>query len=303
MTRPIRALKITTLAENMASMGCLGQWGLSFLLEFVDSKGADRKAIFDAGMQKEALLHNIDKLKVDLCNLDCVVLSHGHLDHTATTVELVKTTGGVKVYAHPHTFLPRLFVDRMGKRRQIGVPNGEGLDEIEKVGGDIQLSAEPREVAPGISTTGQIERVTSFERPLPLAEKEKLIIVIDGKESDDQILDDQALWMNADKFGSIVITGCAHAGPVNTLLHVQKIGQFQHIRGLIGGTHLVGRSEEYVSKTGKELKQFGLSLISPCHCTGFKGTVKLWQAFPEAFVLNFSGRVIEVGKEQVERVT
>jgi 7,8-dihydropterin-6-yl-methyl-4-(beta-D-ribofuranosyl)aminobenzene 5'-phosphate synthase len=231
------------------------------------------------------------------------VLSHGHLDHTATTVELVKAAGGVKVYAHPHTFFPRFFVDRMGKQRQIGVPNGEGLEEIERVGGDIKLSAEPREVAPGISTTGQIERTTSFERPLPLAEKEKLIIVIDGKESDDQILDDQALWMNADKFGPLVITGCAHAGPVNTLLHVQKIGKFKRICGLVGGTHLVGHSEEYVEKTVQELKQFWPSLISPCHCTGFKGTVRFLQTFPEAFLLNFSGKVIEVGKEQVERLT
>ena len=45
-----------------------------------------------------------------------------------------------------------------------------------------------------------------------------------------------------------------------------------------------------------ELKKFGLGMISPCHCTGFKATVMLWRAIPEEFVLNFSLRVIEAGK-------
>jgi len=303
VTRLIRDLKITTLAENMVATGCLGQWGLSFLLELVDAKGSNKRVIFDTGMHKQALLYNIRKLKVNLSNVDCVVLSHGHLDHTATTVELIEAAGGMKVYAHPHTFLPRSFKDKAGKRRQVGVPKGEQLEEIERAGGDILLSAQPKEVVPGVWTTGQIERVTSFERALPLSEGEKLTIVVDGEEIDDQILDDQTLWMQVGKDGSLVITGCAHAGPVNTLLQVQRIGQLKQIHGLVGGTHLVGRSEEYLQQTIAGLKQFGLSLISPCHCTGFKATVKLWQAYPEAFVMNFSGRVIEFGKEIGERIT
>jgi 7,8-dihydropterin-6-yl-methyl-4-(beta-D-ribofuranosyl)aminobenzene 5'-phosphate synthase len=297
----VRDLKITTLAENTAS-GCLGQWGLSFLLELADARGNNRNVIYDTGMHKQALLYNIRKLKVDLSNVDCVVLSHGHLDHTATTAELVKTAGGVKVYAHPHTFLPRFYQGKTGKRRQIGVPKGERQEEIEKAGGNILLSAKPAEVVPGVWTTGQIERVTSFESALPLSEGEKLIIVVNGEEIADEILDDQALWVNVEGVGPLVITGCAHAGPVNTLSHVQRIGHFKNIHGLVGGTHLVGRSEDYLQQTIKELKQFGLSLISPCHCTGFKATVRLWQAFPEAFVMNFSGRIIEAGKKPEQRV-
>jgi len=300
--RLISSFKITTLAENLANMRCLGQWGLSFLLEFVDARGDYRKVVFDAGIHKEALLHNIKQLKVDLSDMDCLVLSHGHLDHTAAIVEIVESAGGVKVYAHPHTFLSRFYQEKTGRRRQIGVPKGEGLEEIEEAGGEVFLNSEPTEVVPGVWTTGQIERVTPFERPLPLSEGERLIIVVEGKEIDDQILDDQALWMDIDEVGSFVITGCAHAGTVNTLLQVQRMGDFEKIYGLVGGTHLVGRSEEYLERTVGELKQLGLSLISPCHCTGFKATTKLWQAFPDAFILNFSGRVIEAGKETERHV-
>jgi 7,8-dihydropterin-6-yl-methyl-4-(beta-D-ribofuranosyl)aminobenzene 5'-phosphate synthase len=301
-TCSIRSLKITTLAENSAQSILLGQWGLSFLLELVDGKDNDRKIVFDTGLNKRALLHNMKSLKMDLSDVDCVVLSHGHLDHTSATAEIVNKAGDVKVYAHPHTFLPRFHKDKAGKRRQLGVPKGEGIAEIEKAGGRVLLTSKPTEIVPGVWTTGQIERTTSFESALPLSETEKLIILVNGKEIDDQILDDQALWMQVDGIGPHVITGCAHAGLINTLMHIQKIGQLKQTRSLIGGTHLVGRSEEYLQKTITELEQFRLKLISPCHCTGFKATAKLWNAFPTAFVLNFSGRTIEAGKEPKPRV-
>jgi 7,8-dihydropterin-6-yl-methyl-4-(beta-D-ribofuranosyl)aminobenzene 5'-phosphate synthase len=241
-------------------------------------------------------------LKVDLDNVDAIVLSHGHLDHTAATVEVAKATGGVKVYAHPHTFLPRFFTSKRGKRRRIGVPRGEGLDKIESVGGEVLLLTTPCEVAPGLWTTGQIARLTAFERELPLSKGESVSITIGDAEVEDRILDDQALWTTVDEAGPVVITGCAHAGLVNTVTQVKTAGPFNRIYGLVGGTHLVGRSEDYLGRTIRALQTQGLRLISPCHCTGFKATAKLWQEFLAVFVLNFCGRVLRVGEDPKMRL-
>jgi len=294
----IQALKITTLAENLVQTAGLGQWGLSFLLELVDARGEDRKVVFDTSSEKKAFLYNVKHLKVDLRDVDCIVISHGHGDHTAATVEVVKAAGGVKVYGHPHTFLSRIYEDKDGKRRPGGPPKGEGLEEIEAAGGEVVLSADPVEVVPGLWTTGQVDRVTSFESISPPAPSGgKRIIFVDGEETDDQILDDQALWTNVRDVGPFVITGCAHAGPVNTLIQVRSLGRFNGIHGLVGGTHLVGRKEEYIEQTIAEFKKFRLGLVSPCHCTGFKATTRIWQAFPQEFVLNFCLQVIEAGKE------
>jgi len=299
----IQDLRITTLADNLVQIGGIGQGGLSFLLELTDAKGDSRKLIFDTSDNREALMHNIKRLKADLSDVDCIVLSHGHHDHTAATVEVVAAAGGgVKIHAHPHTFLQRFFESKKGRRREIGVPNEEGLEEIEKVGGKVLLTAKPTEVIPGVWTTGQVERMTTFEHVLSLSEKERLIIIVDGEEIEDRILDDQALWMDVNGNGPFVVTGCAHAGLLNTLLQVKRIGHFSKIQGLVGGTHLVWRSEKYLEQTIGELKEFELGLISPCHCTGFKAMAKLWQAFPDAFVLNFCCRVIEAGKEPERRV-
>ena len=299
----VKSLRVTTLAENFVQMGGLqGQWGLSLLLEIVDAEGRIRKVVFDTGNDKAPLMHNIKRLKVDLSDVDCVVLSHGHGDHTVATVEVVEAAGGVKVYAHPRLFLPRFYVDRRGKRTRVGVPEGEGIAEIERAGGEVVLSAEPREVVPGVWTTGQIRRVTPFERMSRPSRGGRRIIVIDGEEVEDQVLDDQALWMVVGGVGPFVVTGCAHAGPVNTLLQAQRLGGFRRVSGLVGGTHLVGRSDAYVEQTIRALRGFGLGVLSPCHCTGFKATTRLWRAFPDAFVLNFCGRVIEAGKKTEPRV-
>jgi 7,8-dihydropterin-6-yl-methyl-4-(beta-D-ribofuranosyl)aminobenzene 5'-phosphate synthase len=298
----VGSLKITTLAENLVQAGGLGQWGLSFLLELTDSRGEARKVVFDTSAVKEAFLHNVKLLEADLGDVDCVVISHGHGDHTAATVEVVEASGGVKVYGHPHTFLPRFYVDREGRRRRGGPPEGEGLVDIEAAGGEVVLSEGPVKVVPGLWTTGQVERVTEFERISAPAAGARRIIIVDGEEVDDQILDDQSLWIDVGGVGPFVITGCAHAGPVNTMLQVRRLGGFDSIHGLVGGTHLVGRNDEYLGSTIVELKKFGLSLISPCHCTGFKATARLWEAFPDEFVLNYACRVIEAGKEPDPRV-
>jgi 7,8-dihydropterin-6-yl-methyl-4-(beta-D-ribofuranosyl)aminobenzene 5'-phosphate synthase len=299
----VESLKITTLAENLVQTGGLGQWGLSFLLELIDAKGDERKVVFDTSANKEAFLYNVKQVKADLRNVDCVVISHGHGDHTAATVEVVKASGGVKVYGHPHTFLPRFNVDKEGKRRRGGPPEGQYFEDIEGAGGEVVLSARPVEVIPGLWTTGQVDRVTTFERvSSPIGSGGKRIIVVDGEEIDDQILDDQAIWTDVMGVGPFVITGCAHAGPINTLLKAQALGSFRKIHGLVGGTHLVGREEKYIEQTIEELGKFGLCLISPCHCTGFKATTRIWQAFPRAFALNFCLRVIEAGKEPEQRL-
>jgi len=297
----IEKLKVTTLGDNLVYDEGYGQAGLSLLLDLIDAKGEPRKVIFDTGDNKEALMHNIKHLKLNLKDIDAVVLSHGHRDHTAATVEIVKAAGDIKVYGHPHTFIQR-FVKRKQKRsRNIGVPTGQGIAEIEKVGGKIILSTKPVQVVPRLWTTGQIERKT-FETVIHIPGGGKLVTTIDGKETEDQVLDDQALWTDVKKAGPFVITGCAHSGPINTLTQVQKLGAFNHIHGLIGGTHMLWRPDNYVQKTINELAKFGLTTISPCHCTGWKATVFFWQAFPKEFILNYCYRTIEAGKKPKQQV-
>ncbi|MBN2336859.1 MBL fold metallo-hydrolase [Candidatus Bathyarchaeota archaeon] len=294
----VKSLKITTLADNLVlRAGLHGQWGLSYLLELVDERGDPRKVIFDTGNDREPLLHNIKKLEVDLSDVDAVVLSHGHGDHTVATVEVVEAAGGCPVYAHPHCFLPRFYEDSKGKRTRGGVLKGQGVEDIKKVGGEVFLSEVPVEVVPGLWTTGQVPRVSGFEEVSPPTDGGRRVVVVDGEDADDQILCDQALWTEVEGVGPWVVTGCAHSGPVNTLIHTRKLGSFGDVYGFIGGTHLVGREKPYIAKTIDALKGFNLKFLSPCHCTGFRAMAMLYNAFPGSFVVNYCGRVFEAGKK------
>jgi 7,8-dihydropterin-6-yl-methyl-4-(beta-D-ribofuranosyl)aminobenzene 5'-phosphate synthase len=294
----IKNLKITTLADNLVlKAGLHGQWGLSFLLCLEDNKGKTRKIIFDTANDKAPFLHNIEKLETDLSDVDAIVISHGHGDHTVATVEVVEAAGGCPVYAHPHTFLSRFYVSKDGKRREGGIPEGQGVADIEAAGGEVILSDEPVEVVSGLWTTGQIPRVTEFEKISPPTDGGRRVIVIEGEEHDDQILCDQALWTDVEGVGPWVITGCAHSGPINTILHVESLGGYDDIKGLIGGTHLIGRNKEYIRKTIESLKKHEIDFLSPCHCTGFKAMAMLWGSFPNSFVLNYCGREFNVGEE------
>ena len=290
----IKRLKITTIADNLVlKAGLWGQWGLSYLLELVDSEGKDRKVLFDTSNDLKPFLYNIEKLELDLSELDGIVLSHGHSDHTVATVEAVEMAGGCPVYAHPHCFLPRFYVSKTGKKIKGGVPEGEGIADIEAVGGNVVLSEKPVEVVPGLWTTGEVPRVNDFEKISQPLDGGRRVVVIDGVEHDDFILCDQSLWMEIEDQGCWVITGCAHSGPVNIVEHVCKLGGFSAIYAYIGGTHLVARKDDYIIRTARELERFNLSLFSPCHCTGFNAMSLLHKKFKDSFAVNYCGRVFK----------
>ncbi len=294
----ISNLRVTTIADNLVmSLGLRGQWGFSALLEFTDASAKSRRVLLDTGYDREAFLHNVKELKLSLA-VDTVVLSHGHLDHTAATVDVVKSCGGTKVFAHPGAFKEKLRVDPDGKRNVMGVPKGQGLTEIEEAGGIIALSRDSVEIVPGLWTTGEVPRKT-FETVAP---KTKTRWVIGEDDQDDSLKDDLSLYADVKDFGCFVISGCAHSGPLNILNHIKQRGCFNNIRSYVGGTHLAGRDQAYLDATISGLRDFGISLLAPSHCTGFKAAAELWKAYPEAFALNFCGRIIEPGKDPSPRV-
>ncbi|MBW2208743.1 MAG: MBL fold metallo-hydrolase, partial [Deltaproteobacteria bacterium] len=139
-----------------------------------------------------------------------------------------------------------------------------------------------------IMVTGEVERVTSFEKGLPNAVLER-----DGKIEKDPISDDQALVVNLKGKGLVVIAGCSHAGIINTVFYAQKVTSIQKIHAVIGGFHLSGPYfEKIIEQTIGELKKIRPQFLSPMHCTGWKAIQQMSQEFPEEFILNSVGSMI-----------
>lgn len=284
----VKKLKVTTLADNLTFHGSLlGQWGLSLLLEIRDMHDKEHKILLDTGAEKEALALNVDRLRISLRNLEAVVISHGHTDHTAATVELTgRSRQEVRVIAHPYAFKKRFILTRDGKRRYSQIPKGERMEDIERTGAELVLTDEPYQVIPGVETTGEIPRRTKFEKIT-----EKRFIFVGRQPEPDLLLDDQALVVNVSGQGAWVFSGCAHSGIINTLNKVRDVAGLP-IHAIVGGFHLVSRRESEIRPIVSALEFHSPKLISPCHCTGFRATNMILAAFSQRFILNFSGRII-----------
>jgi 7,8-dihydropterin-6-yl-methyl-4-(beta-D-ribofuranosyl)aminobenzene 5'-phosphate synthase len=159
-------------------------------------------------------------------------------------------------------------------------------DDLEQKNVEMVESESPTLIADDmIMVTGTVERTTEFEKGMPNALVEK-----DGEIVKDPIIDDQALVIKLNEKGLVVITGCAHAGVINTVMFAQKTTGEQKIHAVLGGFHLTGPFFEKIhDETFEELKKFDLDVISPMHCTGRKAIQRISEEFPSGFVLNSVG--------------
>ena len=272
------SVRITTLSENTAQLGFLGEWGLSILVETESTK-----VLLDTGMSISAV-HNADLMGIDLATIDRIVLSHAHGDHTGGVREVLRRVRkDIEIVAHPDIWIPKHVV--YGEiSRYAGIPYlREGLESL---GATFKLSKKPFKISDDIMTTGEIEMTTDYE-----AIDDRLYIKKSDKLIPDPMADDLALIVRT-KEGLILITGCAHRGIVNTVRHVQKLTKGEYIHSIIGGMHLMVAPQERIERTAHELKGLGLQRLGVSHCTGFNASAILARQFGEVLFLNNAGTQI-----------
>jgi 7,8-dihydropterin-6-yl-methyl-4-(beta-D-ribofuranosyl)aminobenzene 5'-phosphate synthase len=274
-------LRITTLSENTAGRdGFLGEWGLSVLVE---SDGT--KVLFDTG-QSVSIIHNARLLGVDLSQIDKIVLSHGHFDHTGGLKQVLGQIGRqIEVIAHPDIWQEK-YVTGQGGSDYIGIPFSP--KELEELGARFNLTADPVAISDTIMTSGQIPMVTDYE-----AIESSLTVKTNGDFEPDPMRDDQALIIKTPP-GLVVILGCAHRGIINTLYHAQKISGVKKIDTVLGGCHLLNASEERIWRTIAALKELGVRRLGACHCTGMAASVIMAQEFGAGFFSNHAGTVLDL---------
>ena len=269
-------IKITTLSENTADYGYLAEWGLSILIEVNEST-----ILMDTGLSFSAV-HNAQLMGFDLSRIDCIVLSHGHVDHTGGLRDVLKIRREVKVVAHPDIWIPK-YVRRDGEPREQhnGMPFTR--EELESNGARFNLAREPVHIAEHILSTGDIPMLSSYEEI-----ENNLFVKEAGMLRPDPLADDLALIIDSD-FGLVIVLGCAHRGMINTLRHAQNLTGKELDYAIIGGTHLFRASEERLERTIADLKETGIQRIGVSHCTGFRASARLAREFEDIFFLNNAG--------------
>ena len=136
-----------------------------------------------------------------------------------------------------------------------------------------------------VLVTGEVNRVTDFEKGFPWAEAR-----INSEWTIDPFHDDQGVVVDVKDKGLVIIGGCSHAGIINTVEHAQKATGTEKIHAVLGGFHLTGSaSEKIIAPTIEEMKRIGPDFVVPMHCTGWKAINQFAEEMPEQFLLNSVG--------------
>lgn len=241
--------------ETLDNDNLKGDHGQSFYISI-----GDENILFDTGAKSEILLHNMNELGINPNDINKIFLSHGHYDHTLGLpglLDAIDPTDPVPVYGHPSLTEKKLIKIALIKKN-IGYPK---LSEVQQRKIDLQLIREPVDLATGLTSTGEI-----LARPHRDGREPNALHQFGENLEVDPVLDDQSLVLDS-KEGLVLITGCCHAGLLNTLSHVEKMND-KPFKAIIGGTHMVRFSTSEVKQTADILeKEYGLPDLYLNHCT------------------------------------
>lgn len=269
--------QLTVLCENSVAVphGLIGEHGWA-----VHIAAGTHRILLDTG-QGLGLVNNSRVLGVDLAQLDGIVISHGHYDHTSGLADALLMGGKTDVYLHPDGFVDRYWF-KDGQCREIGIRHKQGY--LESLGAQFRPVTGFTEIFPQIYLTGEVPRVTDFEPP----DATMKIRSTNGEWAQDELRDDLSLVVATDK-GLVVVLGCAHAGLINILTHVTAHLPEQPIAMVIGGTHLGFADATQFSATVAALHHFGVQRLGASHCTGLANCARLQQVFGDQFFFAAAG--------------
>jgi len=267
---PVKAMKLTVLSTMLVGTnpsGGVGEWGFSGLLE-VDG----RRLLIDTGLRAETVLRNAEELHIDLSTVTEVVLTHNHRDHTGGLITLRRELSRKNPQALSRThvaqgaFLRRLTSD--GRESNGLLPIKASYEQL---GGTFIEHSSPFELWSGVWLLGPVPRVHP-ERNYGAG----LRLQTPGGPVEDDVPEDTAIVVDAgDRL--VVISGCGHAGIINTLEYARKTVKEAPIEAAIGGFHLFAATDEQLEWTAGRLRAVGLRHLLGAHCTGIEAVFRLRQ--------------------------
>lgn len=252
----------------------------------VRKNGTEHHLLFDAGVSPNGMVENMRRLDIDPTDLEAIVCSHGHFDHTAGLDGLIRRLG--------RTNLPVLIHPDFWHRRRVVIPGRDPLEipttsrsALEGAGFRIIEDRRPSFLLDGsVLVTGEVDRTTDYEPGFPAQQA----FLAGEWRPDPLVLDDQALIVDVAGKGLVVLTGCGHAGVVNICRYAMRLTGSTDLYAVLGGFHLSGPLfEPLIGPVCEDLAFLGPSVIVPAHCTGWRAQHALARQFPGAFVPNTVG--------------
>ncbi len=252
-------MKIVNLIEDTKGRdGCTYAHGLSFYVETTN-----HKLLVDLGPSDETL-KNAERLRVNLTQVDTVILSHGHYDHSGGIMSFSKINSNATIYMQESASREYYADDGEDNKdqryRYIGIDKRiVALPQVKAISGECR-----------IDDVLELFTVKKKKYEAPFTNKRILV-----KENGEYIRDDfshEQYLVIRDGGKCVLMSGCAHNGIPNILdTYKDKYGSFPD--AVVSGFHLMkkeGYTEEErstVEDIGNKLKNYP-TIFYTCHCTG-----------------------------------
>jgi 7,8-dihydropterin-6-yl-methyl-4-(beta-D-ribofuranosyl)aminobenzene 5'-phosphate synthase len=306
---PGLAVRRTGMPEAAQGKTLESEWGLALHLE---SRRAQerRRYLLDFGFTPDVYANNLEILKIDVGQVDALIVSHGHYDHVGGLMGLLESSRArMRKDLRLYTGGEDNFCNRFNRNAEGGFANfGMPLDRrrLKALGVEPVLSEAPIIIEGHAFTTGAVPRA-SIEHVLPNTWVEYGVRdglgceanaylnhhftaeELAGKPVPDQHWHEHATCFRLGDRGLVVISSCGHAGIINTLRRAQQITGVDKIYALVGGFHLAPAPDDYLRKVMAELKKFDLEHVMPMHCSGQNFIDLAKQEMPEKLVLCGTG--------------
>ena len=286
--------RVAPRADAFERPALRAEHGYALLLR-VRRNGAEASVLYDGGLSRDGLIHNMDVLEARAGDLRALVLSHGHADHHGGLEGLLRRLSkpGLPLVLHPDVWRERRITFPTGVSVRMPPPSQadlerEGVEVLAERGPTLLLDKT-------VLVTGQVERQTPFERGFPWQESRT---ATGGWEPDPWVWDDQAIVVNLRDRGLIVLSGCSHAGAVNVVRQAMRVTGIDRLHAFVGGMHLSGPLfDAAVSPTVAAFAGWQPDVLMPGHCTGWRALHELAIALPHAFVPTGVGTTLVFGDE------
>lgn len=246
-------MKVTVVVDNIGNNETKGEWGLCLYIEY-----NGKNFLLDTGAST-LFAENMQKMGIDIKNIDYAILSHAHSDHAGGMPCFFESNQKADFYIQ-ECCSENCYMKIGPFKSYQGIPVGT----LNKYSSRIKRIADKKEISAGVFIISHTNKYES------VGKAQHLYIKKENKYIPDDYTHEQSLVFKTEK-GLIILNSCSHIGADKIIKEIKNAFPTESIYAIMGGFHFVAMPKAYVKGIAKGILETGIEKVYTGHCTKDKG--------------------------------